>query len=110
MQTPPVELDSLKINQVRLAVAGAELSGTGDLTFDNAAPVPMPLGAIDLSLNGAKGLMDKLVTMGLVPQDQAMFAQMMLGVYAVPSGDDAVTSKIEFKEGGQILANGQRIQ
>ena len=110
MQTPPVELDSLKINQVRLAVAGAELAGTGDLTFDNAAPVPMPLGAIDLSLNGAKGLMDKLVTMGLVPQDQAMFAQMMLGVYAVPSGDDAVTSKIEFKEGGQILANGQRIQ
>jgi len=109
-QMPPVELDSLKINQVRLALAGAEVAGKGDLTFDNASPMPMPVGAIDLNLNGVKGLMDKLVTMGLLPQDQAMFGQMMLGLYAVSNGEDSMSSKIEFKEGGQILANGQRIQ
>jgi len=107
---PPVELDSLKINEIRLALAGAELSGTGDLSFQNGGGMPMPLGAIDLNLVGGKGLMDKLVTMGLMPQDQAMFAQMMLGLYAVSTGEDAMSSKIEFKEGGQILANGQRIQ
>jgi hypothetical protein len=72
--------------------------------------MPMPLGAIDLKLVGANGLMDKLVTMGLMPQDQAMFARMMMGLYAVPAGEDEMTSKIEFKEGGEILANGQRIQ
>lgn len=107
---PPFEMDSLKIKQLRLALAGAELTGTGDLTFPPTAGTPMPVGAVDLGLVGAKGLMDKLVTMGFVQQDQAMFAQMMLGLYAVPTGDDAVTSKIEFKEGGEILANGQRIQ
>lgn len=107
---PPFELDSVKIKQLRLALAGAELTGTGDLSFPPTEGTPMPVGAIDLGLVGAKGLMDKLVTMGLVPQDQAMFAQMMLGLYAVPNGDDSMTSKIEFKDGGEILANGQRIQ
>lgn len=107
---PPVELDNLKIKQVRLALAGAEVSGTGDVKFDNAMGMPKPIGAVDLSLVGVKGLMDKLVTLGFVPQDQAMFAQMMLGLYAVPTGEDSMSSKIEFKEGGEILANGQRIQ
>lgn len=115
-QVPPIELDSLKIKQLRLALAGADLTGTGDLTFPKAAdpatalPMPMPVGAIDLNLVGAKGLIDKLVTLGFVQQDQAMFAQMMLGLYAVPTGEDAMSSKIEFKDGGEILANGQRIQ
>jgi hypothetical protein len=39
-----------------------------------------------------------------------MFVGMMLGLYAVPAGDDLYTSKIEFKSGGEILANGQRIR
>lgn len=107
---PPVEIEALDINRVQLTLAGAELGGKGALSFDNATGVPVPLGAIDLSLTGANGLMDKLTTMGLLPQDQAMFAKMMLGLYAVPTGADAMSSKIEFKEGGQILANGQRIQ
>lgn len=107
---PPVEVETLDINRVQLTLAGADLTGKGALTFDNTMGMPMPLGAIDLKLVGANGLMDKLVTMGLMPQDQAMFGRMMLGLYAVPAGDDAMTSKIEFKEGGEILANGQRIQ
>lgn len=109
-QTPPAELNSLDINKVQIAVAGADLSGTGALTFDNTMGMPMPLGAIDLSLSGANKLMDNLVAMGLMPEDQVMFGRMMLGLYAVPAGDDLMTSKIEFKEGGEILANGQRIQ
>lgn len=109
-QLPPVQVESLNINKVQLSAAGADLSGTGAMTFDNSMGIPMPLGAVDLRLAGANKLMDSLVAMGLVPQDQVMFARMMLGLYAVPAGDDLLTSKIEFKEGGQILANGQRIQ
>jgi hypothetical protein len=30
-----------------------------------------------------------------------------MGMFMVPSGDDALTSKIEAKEGMQILVNGQ---
>lgn len=109
-QMPPVEMRSLDVNDVQLRAVGAELTGTGAMTFDNSAGMPMPIGEVNLRLAGANALMDNLVAMGLMPQDQVMFARMMLGLYAVPSGDDTLTSKIEFKEGGKIFANGQQVQ
>lgn len=109
--TDPGKLNSLKLNQLQLTAAGADLTGTGAVTFDNSAgPVPKPVGAVDLKLTGGNGLIDKLIKMGLIPQDQAMGFKMMLGMFAKPAGDDVMTSKIEFKDDGSILANGQRIQ
>ncbi|WP_415182833.1 DUF2125 domain-containing protein [Phaeovulum sp.] len=108
--TPPGELNSLDVKAVQLTAAGAELTGNGAMTFDNSAGAPVPLGAIDLKLVGANALMDKLVAMGLLPQDQVMGARMMLGLFAVPTGEDELTSKIEFKKGGSIYANGQQLQ
>jgi hypothetical protein len=110
MPMPPIQIETLDINALRLDLAGAELTGTGALSFDNAMGLPMPKGKIDLRLAGANGLMNTLSAMGLLPEDQAMFARMMLGLYAVPTGDDEMTSTIEFREGGEVLANGQRIQ
>ncbi|MBZ4022105.1 hypothetical protein CKO11_06490 [Rhodobacter sp. TJ_12] len=107
---PPIEMESLDVNKLQLTVAGADLSGKGALTFDNSMGMPMPIGAIDLQLSGANKLMDGLVAMGMMPQDQVMFAKMMMGLYAVPKGEDLMTSTIEFKEGGRIFANGQPIQ
>jgi hypothetical protein len=106
----PGKLKSLKVNQLQLTVAGADLTGTGALTFDNSGPVPKPIGTVDLKLTGGNGLMDKLTEMGLLPQDQAAGFKMMLGMFAKPAGDDVMTSEIEFKDDGSILANGQRIQ
>jgi hypothetical protein len=106
----PFEVSEAKINQLQVKAVGAELTGTGAMTFDNSAGMPMPLGSIDLSLTGANALMDKLTAMGLIPADQVMGFKMMLGMFAVPAGEDALTSKIEFKEGGSIFANGQQIQ
>ena len=54
--------------------------------------------------------MDGLVGMGLLAEDQVMGYKMMLGMFTVPKGEDAVTSKLEFKEDGGIYANGQRLQ
>jgi hypothetical protein len=45
-----------------------------------------------------------------VPEDQVMMAQMMMGMFAVPAGDDMLTSTIEFTADGGIFANGQQIQ
>ena len=96
--------------------AGAKLSGTGDFTFDNTdlatfGGVPRPTGAVDLQLAGANGLLDKLVAMGLLPQEQAMGARMMMGLFAVPGeAEDTLSSKIEINDQGHVLANGQRIQ
>ncbi|TQS70325.1 DUF2125 domain-containing protein [Rhodobacteraceae bacterium] len=107
---PSGELKDLKINALHLDAVGAELNGDGDLRFNSATGMAMPIGTINLALDGAKELMGKLTEMGLLPQDQAMFAQMILGLYAKPTGDDQLSSQIEFTEDGQILANGQRIQ
>ncbi|WP_343116242.1 DUF2125 domain-containing protein [Ostreiculturibacter nitratireducens] len=113
MTEAPGELNALDVNEVRIKAVGAELSGQGGFTFDNSdmsMGYPKPLGALDLSLTGANALLDKLVAMGLLPEDQAMGARMMMGMFAVPAGEDALTSKIEFREDGGLYANGQRLQ
>lgn len=112
----PGELNELKLNGLTVRVAGAELTGNGDFTFDNSDlstfdGLPAPDGAVNLKLTGGNGLLDKLVAMGLLPEEQAMGARMMMGLFAVPGeGEDSLTSTIEVKPDGQILANGQRLQ
>ena len=112
----PGEINALDINGLTVRAAGAELTGEGAFTFDNTDfetydGMPAPDGAVDLKLTGANGLLDTLIAMGLVPEDQAMGVRMMMGLFAVPGeGEDSLTSKIEVKGDGQILANGQRIK
>ncbi|TMM52405.1 DUF2125 domain-containing protein [Sulfitobacter sabulilitoris] len=110
----PGELEVLNINKLQVTAAGAELTGAGGFTFDNARPtggMPKPTGAANFKLSGANALIDTLVAMGLLPQDQAMGARMMMGLFAVPGeAPDTVTSTIEINEEGHVLANGQRIQ
>lgn len=112
----PGELRSLTVSKLLVDVAGAVLEGAGDVTLDNTdmttlPGIPKPVGAVDLSLAGGNGLLDKLIAMGLFPEEQAIGVRMMMGLFAVP-GDapDTLNSKIEFTEEGQILANGQRIK
>lgn len=112
----PAEVDALSLNRLLLRLAGAELAGKGSLTFDNSDKktydgIPKPVGDIDLSLTGSNALLDRLVAMGLVPQDQVMGVRMMMSVFTVPGeGEDVLKSKIEFTDNGQILANGQRLK
>ncbi len=112
----PVELHAVTVNDVTLAVAGASVEGQGDFTFDPSDLVtfngmPAPTGAIDFKIVGANGLIDKLIQLGFLPQDQAMGARMMLGMFARPGdGVDTLTSRIEVNGDGSVLANGQRIK
>lgn len=111
LEDVPGEIQALTVNEIRLGIAGAELSGTGDFTFDNASVPPVPAGAVDLQLVGGNALLDTLVSMGLLPQEQAMGARMMLGLFARPgAGEDTLTSKIEFTPEGGIIANGQPLR
>lgn len=116
LSSAPGELEAVKLNTLLVDAAGAKLEGSGDITFDGAGPamvpgVGTPVGAVNLALAGGNGLLDKLTAMGLLPQEQAMGARMMMGIFAVP-GDapDTLKSTIEFTQDGQILANGQRIR
>ncbi|MFK7939844.1 MAG: DUF2125 domain-containing protein [Roseovarius sp.] len=115
-ETMPGELNEVTLNALTVRAAGAELTGEGAFTFDNSDletfdGMPAPDGSVDLALSGGNGLLDKLVGMGLLPEEQAMGARMMMGLFAVPgAGEDSLTSKIEVKSDGQILANGQRLK
>jgi Uncharacterized protein conserved in bacteria (DUF2125) len=106
---PPVmpQPENLDITELGLKVAGAALAGTGAFTFDNSFGFPMPLGEANVNVTGANALIDGLIATGLLSEEDAMGARMMMGMFMVPSGDDALTSKIEAKEGMQILVNGQ---
>ncbi len=108
---PPGTLEEVKVNALQLTLAGAELTGDGAFTFDNSVGIPMPAGIANLMLVGGNGLLDKLVGMGFVPDEQAMGARMMMGLFARPGdGEDTLVSTIEVKEDGSVLANGQRIK
>ncbi len=110
----PGELNSLELRNLLVSVAGAALTGKGSFTFDNTQEfngMPKPTGSVDLKLVGGNGLIDKLVGMGMLPEEQAMGARMMMGLFAVPGeGEDTLNSKIEINDQGHVLANGQRIQ
>ena len=112
---PPGELHALELTELKAKIAGAELTGAGALTFDNSdtttfGGLPLPTGRIDLKLVGANALLDKLIAMGLIPEDQAMGFRMMAGMFTiVAEGTDTLTSTLEFKEKG-FFANGQRLQ
>jgi Uncharacterized protein conserved in bacteria (DUF2125) len=112
---PPGELNALDLTQVLVKAAGAEVGATGGVTFDNSDLVsfqgmPTPTGEINVSIKGVTKLIDNLIAMGILPEDQAMGARMMLGMFAKPgAGPDELTSLIEFKNGG-LFANGQQLQ
>ena len=111
MMGPPGQINAANINEVRVSLAGAELTGDGAFTFNNQFGIPMPIGTVNMMLTGGNTLMDTLVGMGLLPQEQAMGARMMMGMFARPGdGPDTLVSTIEMKEDGSILANGQRIK
>lgn len=112
----PGQVEEVTINALQLKAAGADLTGTGAFVFDNTdmetfPGMPRPTGSADLMLAGGNTLLDRLVALGLVPQDQVFMARMMMAMFARPgAGPDTLISKIEITPEGQILANGQRIQ
>lgn len=113
--TPPGDLHSLDITALQLKVAGADLTGQGAFTFDNSdkvtfGGVPAPTGKLDLKLVGGNGLLDKLVALGIVPEQTAMQVKMMTAMFARPGAEpDTLESAIEFKDKG-FFVNGQRLQ
>ena len=113
----PAEIEGLTINQLQLTLAGANITGTGDFTFDNSDMVtypgmPKPIGKIEAHMTGVNGLIDKVIQLGYVPEEQAMGARMMLGMFAKADEgvEDSLSSTMEFKDDGGIFANGMQIK
>ncbi len=111
MQSAPGEIRALTVNEMRLSVGGAELSGTADFTFAPDQMIPMPVGRADLQLSGGNALLDALIAGGLVPQAQGEMARGMTNVFARPGASpDTLETTVEFGAGGSITANGIPLQ
>lgn len=111
----PMELHSLALTTLRVALAGALVTGSGEFTFDNSDletfdGMPRPEGSALIEIIGLNGLMDNLVAMGLVPQDQMMGGRMMLGMFARNTGDDQLETQLEVNSQGHVMVNGQRLR
>ncbi len=112
----PGELNALTLNELTVEAAGAKLGGSGAFTFENDdlqtfGGFPRPNGEINVTLDGANTLIDKLIAMGLLTNEDAMGARMMMSMFAVPGdGPDSLKSTLTINEQGHVLANGMRIQ
>ena len=111
----PGQMESLDINEIHVAAAGLDVTGTGALTFDNAMTAmgmpPMPLGKIDLVAIGVNGFLDNLVAMGILRQEDVFGAKMMIGMYAKPgSAPDSLETTVEMTPGGGLTVNGMPLQ
>lgn len=108
----PFEPVEMSINQIALNALGAKLSATGNLKAPSSGDMSAPVGELHAEYDGLNALLDKLGAMGLIPQDQMMSARMMLAMFAKPveGNPDKLTTDLEFRDGGQIFANGQQIK
>jgi hypothetical protein len=110
MDATPGELRDLSLNELRVSVGGATLTGAGSATFA-PGPVPMPVGSVDLQLSGGNALLDRLQAAGIAPVEQLAMVRGMLGAFARPGATpDTLESTIQFTEGGGITANGVPLQ
>jgi hypothetical protein len=114
--TIPFEFTSLNLNDLLVSIVGAQLSGEGSFELDPGAPgmvpgVPAAVGSLELRLNGANALIDRLVQIGIMQPQDVMGMRMMMGMAARP-GDtpDSLVSTIQLTPDGGLIANGMQLR
>ncbi|AXC48892.1 DUF2125 domain-containing protein [Paracoccus suum] len=108
MPFDPVELT---INKFAVDALGAKISAEGALKGAAGGSLKTPVGTLHARMEGINKLIDTLVAMGVVKSEQVQGYRMMLAMFTkTTEGSDVMTSDIEFKEDGSILANGQQIK
>ena len=115
LNSVPFEVDQMFLDKLDLSLMGTFLQGEGGVTLDNEDLItfdgfPKPVGSFEFVLSGANALVDKLISSGFIDSDTGMGARMMLSMFTIPTGEDELSSKIEFNSLGHILANGQRLR
>jgi len=114
--TPGFAPTKLNVEALELKMAGAEAQANGAFTMPTPAEMaagnapPQPVGTLDVTLNGIPELLEKLSQSGLVPAQQLMGAQMMLGMFANQQADGSMTTQVESKPDGSLFVNGNRLR
>jgi len=116
---PGMELPGLLPRALRIAEIAIDL-GTASVMGDGAVDIPagpmgvpdmaQATGAMDLRGMGLSGLLQQAMAAGALSMEQAMGAQMLLGMFAVQGEGDSFTSRIELQPDGALLVNGNRMR
>ncbi|SDD47393.1 hypothetical protein SAMN05421538_101682 [Paracoccus isoporae] len=111
-ETAPGSFDELNIEEVSVSALGASVNASGQLESPEGGDLSTPVGTISGRIEGANALIDMLGEAGFIPQEQMMGVRMMLTMFAKPDpeNEDVLTSEFEFRNGGEIYANGQRVK
>lgn len=112
---PPISPTSVTINQLMIAAVGASAQGSGRFTLDMSdmetiPGVPRPEGSALLEVEGANGLIDRLVSLGVIGPEEAGMARLGMGFIARSTGDDAFQTEVEVNPEGHVMVNGQRMR
>ncbi|WP_294924169.1 DUF2125 domain-containing protein [uncultured Paracoccus sp.] len=108
----PFDLIELTLNQLAIKAVGANVEASGDLRPSEEFDMDQPVGNLNLRYSGVAELVQKLAQMGLLPPEQVMAANAMIGAFGRedPSNPGTRTTEIEMREDGSVFANGQQVQ
>ncbi len=114
MDLPGLLPRALRIAEIAVNLGTASIAGDGAVDIP-AGPMGVPdmdqaTGAIDLRGTGLNGLLQQAMAAGAVNMEQAMGAQMLLGMFAVQGEGDSFTTRIELQPDGALLVNGNRLR
>ncbi len=110
--TPPLDISSFSLDDLRLAVGDSELTGSGavdlvgGLMAQIGRPMPEANGDFTFDLVGGERLLTRLQSMGIIPQDQLFVVRMMMNGFSRSVGEDHLRSDVAIRPGGQITVNG----
>ena len=109
---PPFNFRQVTLNRLDLVAGGAHLQGKGAVDIaPDANGLPDPVGKLSLSVVNGLALLQGLGAAGIIPQDQMMGVQMMLGAMTRPEGDgDRLVTEIEFLGNQQVTVNGIQVR
>ena len=99
---------SVKINGINATAMGAVLAATGQFMI---SADDFPVGEMNVTITNGSELIDRLVAANVMPDELATAARAALGLLAKPGeAENILTSRIEFNDRGQVIANGQRLR
>jgi hypothetical protein len=113
---PGVLPRGLRINELSLDFGDAEIDAEGDFTVEavdeqgGLTQFGQPAGTLTVTARGVMDLLGQLITAGVLSEDQAMGAQMMIGMFATQAEDGTLTSEITTESDGGLIVNGQRLR
>ncbi len=112
----PFQFTEAALERFSFTVGDAALLGSGNLRFNNRRTdpntgLPEAKGALDFTISGALGFLDRFGRISGVDPMMLLGAKGGLGMFASPTdAPDSFTSKVEFLTGGGIVVNGQTVR